>query len=48
MKRKRVKVPKPRNPVVAAAMFKVAGAHDKPHKAKRRDEKAKLKKWTGS
>lgn len=28
----------PRNPFVAAALFKKAGAHDKPNKAKRRAE----------
>ncbi len=39
MKRKRVKVPKQRNPFVAAAMFRVAGAHDKPNKAKRAADK---------
>ena len=43
MKRKRVKVPKPRNPFVAAAKFRVAGVHDKPYKTKRRDNKIKLK-----
>lgn len=39
MKRKHQKVPKPRNPFVAAVMFKVAGAHDKPYKSKRKREK---------
>lgn len=39
MKRKRVKVPKQRNPFVAAAMFRVAGAHDKSNKAKRAEDK---------
>lgn len=29
----------PRNPLVAAGLFRKAGAHDKPHKAKRRKEK---------
>ena len=39
MARKRQKIPKERNPFVAAAMFRVAGAHDKPYKAKRKREK---------
>ncbi len=39
MKRKRQKVPKQRNPFVAAAKFRVAGAHDKSTKAKRKREK---------
>lgn len=39
MKRKRQKVPKPRNPFVAAARFRVAGAHDKPYKVKRAEDK---------
>ena len=39
MKRKRQKIPKERNPFVAVAMFRKAGAHDKPHKAKRKREK---------
>ena len=43
MKRKRQKVPKQRNPFVAAIQFRVAGAHDKPYKSKRRNEKVKLK-----
>lgn len=43
MKHKRQKIPKARNPFVAAAKFRVAGAHDKPYKTKRRDEKIKLK-----
>jgi hypothetical protein len=43
MKRKRPKIPKPRNPFVAAAKFRVAGVHDKPYKSKRRNEKIKLK-----
>ena len=42
MKRKRQKVPKSRNPFVAAAMFRVAGAHDKSNKAKRRADKSAL------
>ena len=43
MKRKTNKVPKARNPLVAATMFRKAGAHDKTNKAKRRSEKVKLK-----
>ena len=39
MKRKRQKVPKQRNPFVAAAIFRVAGAHDKSNKAKRAEDK---------
>ena len=39
MKQKRQKVPKQRNPFVAVAMFRVAGAHDKPYKSKRKREK---------
>lgn len=33
---------KPRNPLVAAAKFRRAGAHDKTTKAKRRGEKTAL------
>lgn len=43
MKRKRQKIPKERNPFMAAALFRKAGVHDKPNKAKRRSEKVKLK-----
>ncbi len=42
MKRKRsmvLKAPSPRNPFVAAAFFKKAGAHLKSEKALRRQEK---------
>ena len=46
MKRKPIKVPKARNPLVAAALFRKAGSHDKSNKAKRRCEKVKLR--TGS
>lgn len=42
MKRKPMKVPKARNPLVAAVMFRKAGSHDKPYKAKRRKEKVML------
>ena len=42
MKRKPMKVPKARNPLVPAVMFRKAGAHDKPYKAKRRKEKVML------
>jgi hypothetical protein len=47
MKRKRQKVPKQRNPFVAAAQFRVAGAHDKPNKVKRRELKQELKAALG-
>lgn len=47
MKRKTNKVPKPRNPFVAAAMFRSAGAHDKPNKVKRRELKQELKAALG-
>ena len=43
MKRKTNKVPKARNPLVPAIMFRKAGVHDKTNKAKRRAEKVKLK-----
>ena len=33
----------PRNPLVAASLFKKAGAHDKPHKAQRRADKVALR-----
>jgi hypothetical protein len=36
MKRKRQKIPKPRNPFAAAAKFRSAGVHDKSNKAKRK------------
>jgi hypothetical protein len=39
MKPKARKPSAPRNPFVAAAKFKKAGAHTKPHKALRRQEK---------
>ena len=42
MKRKPNKVLKARNPLVAATLFRKAGAHDKSNKAKRRSEKVKL------
>ncbi len=32
----------PRNPFVAASLFKNAGTHDKPHKAQRRADKVAL------
>lgn len=45
MKRaKKLPNPAPRNPLVAAVLFRKAGAHDKSEKAKRRKEKMKLKK----
>jgi len=47
MKRKTNKVPKDRNPLVAAIMFRKAGAHDKSNKAKRRQMKVELQR-TGS
>mgnify|MGYP001361087548 CR=1 FL=1 len=37
---------KPRNPLVAAARFRRAGAHDKTHKAERRAEKVELLRQT--
>ena len=42
MKRK-IKVPKERNPFVAHLATKRSGAHDKPYKSKRRSEKVKLR-----
>ncbi len=51
MKRKRPKVPKERNPFVAQAMFRKAGAHEKTTKAKRAEDKrvvAAYKKFSGS
>jgi len=40
---------KERNPFVALALFRVAGAHDKPYKTKRAQDKSALKKqWTGT
>jgi len=39
MKPKCQRVPKERNPFVAAALFRVVGAHDKPYKSKRKREK---------
>ena len=47
MKQKRPKVPKSRNPYVAAALFRKAGAHDKPNKVKRRELKQELKAALG-
>jgi hypothetical protein len=38
----------PRNPLVAAALFKKAGAHGKNKKALRRKEKMDLKKLSSS
>ena len=37
------KIPAPRNPFVAAAKFRKAGAHTKPHKALRRAEKIEIR-----
>jgi hypothetical protein len=39
MKQKRPKVPKQRNPYVQHMTKRVAGAHDKPYKSKRKREK---------
>lgn len=39
MKRKRTKIPKQRNPYVQHITKRVAGAHDKPYKSKRKQEK---------
>lgn len=36
--------PAPRNPLVAEVLFRKAGAHGRSEKAKRREEKMKLKK----
>jgi hypothetical protein len=45
MKRaKKLPSPAPRNPLVAEVLFRKAGAHGKSEKAKRREEKMKLKK----
>ena len=44
MKRKQNELPKQRNPFVEHMRFKVAGAHGQTKKAKRRDDKAALKK----
>ena len=38
----------PRNPLVAEVLFRKAGAHGKSEKAKRREEKMKLKKLASS
>ena len=40
--------PAPRNPLVAAAKFRKAGAHCKSEKALRREEKMMLKKLASS
>lgn len=47
MARKRQKIPKERNPFVADAMFRKAGAHDKPNKVKRQELKQELKASLG-
>ena len=45
MKRKQVKAPKQRNPIVDIVMFRSgAGVHDKPNKAKRAADKVATKK----
>jgi len=45
MKRKQLKAPKPRNPIVNIVMFRSgAGVHDKPNKAKRAANKVAMKK----
>lgn len=41
------KLPAPRNPFVAVAMFKKAGTHVKPHKAIRRTQEVNLKREYG-
>ena len=43
MKRKHKDLPKQRNPFVEHMRFKVAGAHGKPKKVQRRDDKMALK-----
>lgn len=49
MKPKLRKMPAPRNPFVAAAKFKKAGAHATTEKAKRRAAKSEVQKeWGGS
>ena len=40
----KLKLPKPRNPVALAANQRLAGAHDKPGKVKRRDARQALAK----
>ena len=45
MKRKQVKAPKQRNPIVDIVMFRSgAGVHDKPNKAKRAADKGAMNK----
>jgi hypothetical protein len=39
MKQKRAKIPKQRNPYVQHMIKRVAGAHEKSHKSKRKQEK---------
>lgn len=49
MKRaKKLPNPAPRNPLVAEALFRKAGAHGKSEKAMRRKEKMKLRKLASS
>ena len=43
MKRKQKELPKQRNPFVEHMRFKVCGAHGKPKKVQRRDDKMALK-----
>lgn len=47
MKAKQKRLPKERNPFMASALFRKAGAHDKTNKAKRRNEKQNLMKTLG-
>jgi hypothetical protein len=43
---KQLKAPRERNQFVAAALFRQAGSHRKPHKALRKQEKQNLKEMT--
>jgi hypothetical protein len=43
MKQRNKRVPRERNQFVAAALFRKAGAHRKPNKALRKQEKQNLK-----
>ena len=43
---KQLKVPRERNQFVAAALFRRAGSHRKPHKALRKQENQNLKEMT--
>jgi hypothetical protein len=47
MKRKPTAAPKERNQFVAAALFRKAGAHEKTHKALRKQMKQSLRSFNG-